>query len=133
MRVDEVMQRDVASLESGERLDLAQDIMRLGRVRHMPVLARGKLVGLVSDRDLLAASLSKALDFGAQERRNFLRSVPVDQVMSTALITVRPDADLREAARTMLGRKVGCLLVTDEAGELLGILTESDLVRAAWA
>ena len=131
--VEAVMQREFASVRSDERLDFVDDVMALGRVRHMPVVDGGQLVGVVTQRDLLAASLSRALDFDAQERRTFLRSVNVGEVMSKKPITVRPDATLREAAQLLLRHKIGCLPVVGPRGEALGLLTETDLLRAAYA
>ena len=131
--VEAVMQREVASVRSDERLDFVDDVMALGRVRHMPVVDDGKLVGVVTQRDLLAASLSRALDFDAQERRTFLRSVNVGEVMSKKPITVGPHATLHEAAQLLLRHKIGCLPVVGPGGEALGLVTETDLLRAAYA
>ena len=72
--VERIMQREFASVRSDERLDFVDDVMALGRVRHLPVVDDGKLVGVVSQRDLLAASLTRVLDFDAQERRTFLQT-----------------------------------------------------------
>ncbi|MDJ0867337.1 MAG: CBS domain-containing protein [Myxococcota bacterium] len=130
--VSDVMQTEVASLSSGDRLDLVEDIMTLGRIRHMPVLEDGRLVGVVSNRDLLSASLSRTLDFDDQHRRSFIRSVEVNEVMSRDLCTVEPDTTLREAAILMLRRRVGCLPVTKPDGTLVGLVTETDLVRVAF-
>jgi len=127
------MQREFASVRSDERLDFVDDVMALGRVRHMPVVDDGKLVGVVTQRDLLAASLSRALDFDAQERRTFLRSVDVGEVMAKKPITVGPRATLRDAAQLLLRHKIGCLPVVGPGGEALGLLTETDLLRAAYA
>jgi CBS domain-containing protein len=132
LAVETVMQREFASVRSDERLDFVDDVMALGRVRHMPVVDDGKLVGVVTQRDLLAASLSRALDFDARERRTFLRSVDVGEVMSRKPITVGPKATLREAAEVMLRHKIGCLPVVGSGGEALGLLTETDLLRAAY-
>jgi CBS domain-containing protein len=130
--VSDVMQCEVASLASGDRLDLAEDIMSLGRVRHLPVLEEGRLVGLVSQRDLLAASLSRALDFEASQRRTFARSIEVDEVMVRDVETIEPDAPLRDAAARMLRSKIGCLPVAKPDGTLVGLISESDLVRVAY-
>ncbi len=130
-RVSEVMQAEVATLAPGDRLDLADDVMQLGRVRHMPVLEHGRLVGIVSSRDLLAASLSKALSFDPKQRRTFLRSVDVSEVMVRDVISVEPDATLREVALLMIGHKIGCVPVAKPDGTLLGLVTETDLLRAA--
>jgi CBS domain-containing protein len=130
-RVSEVMQTEVATLGASERLDLAEDVMRLGRVRHMPVLDGTKLVGIVSNRDLLAASLTRALDFEPAQRRAFMRSIEVAEVMSHDLITVERDATLREAAQLLVRHQIGCLPVVRRDGTLVGLVTETDLLRAA--
>jgi CBS domain-containing protein len=127
--VSDVMEREVASLTQDEHLDLAEDVMRLGRVRHMPVLDGDRVIGIVSQRDLLAASLSKTLAFDASERRTFLRSIVVAEVMSRDVETIAPDASLRDAAERMLERHIGCLPVVD-AGRFLGMVTGTDLLRA---
>jgi CBS domain-containing protein len=131
-RVSEVMQSEVATLTLHDRLDLADDVMRLGRVRHLPVVDGGKLVGIVSNRDLLAASLSRVLDFSAEDRRTFMRSIEVAEVMTRDPIAVERDATLREAAELMLRHQIGSLPVVQSDRTLIGLVTETDLVRAAW-
>jgi CBS domain-containing protein len=129
--VSDVMQTEVVSLGSGDRLDLADDIMRLGRIRHMPVLDASRVVGVVSSRDLLAASLSKILDFAPEQRRSFMRSVDVGDVMTRDLVTVTPETTLREAARLMVQNQIGCLPVVSPDGTFVGLVTETDLIRSA--
>jgi CBS domain-containing protein len=129
--VSELMQHEVVTLQQSDRLDLADDIMSLGRIRHLPVLEDEQLVGMLSNRDLLAASLSKALDFEAKHRRAFMRAVEVTEVMTQDVDTVRPDDRADDAGRRMLQRKIGCLPVVDEQGAFLGLLTETDLLKAA--
>ena len=130
--VERIMQREFASVRSDEHLDFVEDVMALGRVRHMPVVDDGKLVGVVSQRDLLAASLSKVLDFDGKERRTFLRSIDVREVMAGRPITVAPGATLAEAAALLLRHKIGCLPVVGPGGAAVGLLTETDLLRAAY-
>jgi CBS domain-containing protein len=129
--VSEVMQREVATLEESERLDLADDIMRLGRVRHMPVVDGSRVKGIVSQRDLFAASLSKTIDFEPTERRAFLHAIDVSEVMSQDVKCVSPDTTLREAARRMLRHGIGCLPVVED-DTLVGLVTETDLLRVAF-
>jgi CBS domain-containing protein len=96
------------------------------------VLENRRLVGIVSQRDLLAASLSRVLDFDAPERRTFLRSVDVAETMTRDVITVHPETPLPEAARLLLRHAIGCLPVVAEDGTPVGLVTETDLVRAAY-
>jgi len=122
-RVRDIMQEKIVTISAGERLSTVEDIMTLGRVRHMPVVHAGKLVGVVSERDLLRASLSSLHTARAEERRAFLHVV-----MSTPPIVIGPDAAVQEAALIMAERKIGCLPVLD-GDTLVGLLTETDILR----
>jgi CBS domain-containing protein len=127
------MRRDFVSLSLDDTLDFAGDVMNLGRIRHLPVLEGGKLVGVVSQRDLLAGSLSRLLEADAGRQRTFQRTVEVNQVMNAPPITVAPETTADEAARLMLRHRIGCLPVLDPEGIPVGLLTETDLLRVAYA
>lgn len=123
------MSREIVTLERNEGLDLADRIMTLGRIRHMPVLDEdGTLCGIVSQRDLFRGALATALGYGVVAQNKVLGSILVKEVMATELFTTTPDAPLAEAARLMLERKIGCLPVL-EAGRLVGLITEADFVK----
>ncbi len=126
--VRDIMQRKVVTISAGDSLSTVEDIMTLGGVRHMPVVQAGSLVGVVSQRDLLRASLSALSDFGKDERRAFLQVVEIEKVMSAPAVTIGPGASVREAARVMAQRKIGCLPVLED-GRLIGLVTETDLLR----
>ena len=131
--VSEIMRREVVTLTAVETLDLTQDLMNLGRVRHLPVLDDGgRVVGIVSQHDLFAAALTKVLDFEPASRRGFLRSVQVGEVMAKDVLTASPDTTLGEVARIFVQRKIGCLPVVAPGGALLGLVTETDLLSAAF-
>jgi CBS domain-containing protein len=130
--VQDVMRREFVSLNATDRLDLADDIMTLGRIRHMPVLEDGRLVGIVSQRDLLAHSLAKALDFEPHDRRAFLKSVDISEAMTRDVLTVEAATSLEEAARLLIRQRIGCLPVVDRAGAPIGIVTKTDLLRVAY-
>jgi CBS domain-containing protein len=125
--VHDVMEEKVVTISVGDRLSTVEDIMTLGGVRHMPVVRAGRLVGVVSERDLLRASLS-SLDPRRQERRAFLEAIDISQVMSAPPVIVDSDAPVEEAARIMADNKIGCLPVM-RGEELVGMLTETDLLR----
>ena len=127
MLVHDVMEEKVVTISVGDRLSTVEDIMTLGGVRHMPVVRAGRLVGVVSERDLLRASLS-SLDPRRQERRAFLEAIDISQVMSAPPVVVDSDAPVEEAARIMADNKIGCLPVL-RGEELVGMLTETDLLR----
>ena len=122
------MPRKMVTISESDTLSTVEDIMTLGRVRHMPVVHGGKLVGVVSERDLLRASLSTLNEFGSEQRRAFLHAVDISRVMSTPAIVIDPDALVEDAARMMAERKIGCLPVVQE-DELLGLITETDVLR----
>ena len=130
--VAEIMQPSPITVRTDDGMDMTEDLMSLGRVRHLPVVDGERLVGVVSLRDLLAHSLSRALEFEPRERRVFLKSVDVRKAMSERLITARPDTPQAEAAALMLRHRIGCLPVVDAGGALVGIVTETDLLRAAY-
>jgi CBS domain-containing protein len=127
-RVRDIMSEKMVTISESDTLSTVEDIMTLGRVRHMPVVHAGKLVGVVSERDLLRTSLSNLTDFGNEERRLFLHAVEIARVMSAPPITIAPDATVEEAARVMAERRIGCLPVL-ENDQLLGIVTETDVLR----
>ena len=118
----------MVTISEGDTLSTVEDIMTLGHVRHMPVVHAGKLVGVVSERDLLRTSLSTLSEFGSDERRAFLHGVEIGRAMSSPPIVIHPDATVEEAARAMAEHKIGCLPVVD--GDVLcGLITETDLLR----
>jgi CBS domain-containing protein len=123
------MAPEVTTLKRNDKLTLAEDIMHLGRIRHLPVLDDDgqHLVGMVSQRDLFRGALACALGYGQHAQRKVLDTLFVKEVMSTDVITTTPDTPLVEAARVLVERKIGCLPVV-EKGRLVGIVTESDFV-----
>ncbi len=125
--VRNVMTHEVATLERNDRLSTADNVMRLGRIRHMPVLEDGNLVGLVTQRDLFRGALLKALGYGSKAEQTMLDTLAVKEVMAMDLVTIAPDATLQEAAQIMIERKIGCLPVVENE-KLVGILTEGDFV-----
>jgi acetoin utilization protein AcuB len=129
VRVADLMQSKIVTIPAGERLSTVEDIMTLGGVRHMPVVQAGKLVGVVSERDLLRASLSQLGEFGHSERRAFLHGVEISRVMSQPAIVIDPGATVEEAALIMAEEKIGCLPVVEEGEKLVGLLTETDVLR----
>jgi CBS domain-containing protein len=127
-RVRELMTTEVVTLNRNDRLSVAEDIMSLGRIRHMPVLDEdGSVVGVMSQRDLLQGALTSVLGYGSTGRKKLMATVLVKEVMTTDPTVVAPDTPLVEAARIMSKHKLGCLPVLD-GSVLVGILTEGDFV-----
>jgi CBS domain-containing membrane protein len=110
-----------------KKLLAVDEIMGWAHIRHVPVVdEKGKLVGLVSQRDVLRATLSD-LASTQVDRRNQLGHVTLAQVMRREVLTIGPDEDVQMAARMMRTHKYGCLPVVD-SGRLAGIITEHDLL-----
>jgi CBS domain-containing protein len=128
LMVRDLMVSNPTTLDLNETLDLAEDIMNLGRIRHMPVVEEGKLVGIVSQRDLFRSALIAALGFGRKTTRALVKTIRIKEIMTKNVVTIAPDAKIKEAAREMVKRKIGCLPVVQD-DQLVGILTETDILR----
>jgi len=129
--VRDVMKRDFITISREESLLEALHLMRLARLRHLAVVSEGALVGILSYRDLLDELLAR-LDRGSAPA---IAQIGVVERMTAAPFSIIPDATLFEAASRLERLRVGCLPVV-ESGEqglrLVGLLTEMDLVRAAY-
>jgi CBS domain-containing protein len=130
MRVRDVMRTHVVTLSMFDSLDVATDIMTIGRIRHLPVVDRDQtLVGIVSQRDLLRASISSVLGIGEPGQREWLGKVPVIDVMTRNVTTIAPEASISEAMSHLMAAKIGCLPVVDEHDKIAGLVTETDFLR----
>jgi CBS domain-containing membrane protein len=127
MRVRDHMTAKVFTIPMDKRLLAVDYIMGWAHIRHVPVVdAQGKLVGLLSQRDVLRTTLSD-LASTPVDRRNQLGHVALADVMRREVLTIGPDESVQEAARLMRKHKYGCLPVV-ECGRLAGIITEHDLL-----
>jgi CBS domain-containing protein len=122
------MSRPVKTLGPDDSLYAADDLMTRAAVRHLPVVDRGGVVGVLSQRDLLEYGLASALGYTTLGARKLLRALHAQDAMSGPAVTTSPDATLHEAARLMLAGRLGCLPVVEEQ-RLVGIVTESDLLK----
>jgi CBS domain-containing protein len=129
-QVRDLMSRPVKTLERNDKLTVADRTMNSERIRHLPVLDdSGRVVGIVSQRDLFLSALVRALGFGSASRDRTFAVIPVKEVMTENVVTTTPDTPISAAAQLMVDRRIGCLpVVQDEA--LVGILSESDVVAA---
>src|SRR5262249_7449468 len=97
VHVRDVMQREVATLDASDHLDVAHDVMQLGRIRHLPVLSGGRVIGIVSERNLFRATLSSVLAGDGAADEHLLADVPVRAVMTAPVFTVPPSASVQTA------------------------------------
>jgi len=107
----------------------AMNLIRQRGIRHLPVLDSGRLVGIVTDRDIRQASPSPATSLEMHELHYLLEKVKVCDVMTAKVITVTPDTPIEEAARLMLAHRIGSLPVL-RGTLLVGIITETDMLQA---
>ena len=131
MLVDEIMTRRVQTLGPEHTLHDARQLMQSRRIRHIPVVdERGHLLGLVSQRDLLAASPPAYPPLDEAERVTREHAVRLREIMKTELFTVSADEGLRSAALKLQAHRIGCLPVLH--GQVLtGIVTDTDFVAVA--
>lgn len=109
----------------------ALKLMRDHQFRRLPVVNReGKLVGIVSERDLLHAAPSSATSLSVWEVQYLLSRLQVRALMTKDVITTTPDIPLEEAAYLMAENKIGGLPVMDEHSRVIGVITETDIFRA---
>jgi CBS domain-containing membrane protein len=124
--VAELMTPDPVTVEPTAPVGEVWKTMAERRFRHMLVSDEASgLLGLVSQRDILAAAHSAELRIDSDDDR------PISELMHRSIVTVRPDCCAAEAARYMLSSKRSCLPVLNDGGELIGILTEADFLRLA--
>jgi len=116
---------DLVTAESTQDLASVLEVFRRGEINHVPVLSGGsRLVGVVSSADILKLSQPP------RETRPGWTGVKVSDVMTKNIETIRPTVQLRQAAQLFVSGGFHSLLVTATDGELLGIVTSSDIIRA---
>lgn len=128
MLVSAHMSAEVYSVTPGTSIGEALSVTRAQRIRHLPVVENDKLVGLVTERDLRLAA-PPVWDTEGEELRAAMTNKKVSEVMVSHVITIGPGTPIEEAAKLLYENRIGCLPVV-EADRLVGILTESDLLRA---
>lgn len=116
LRIGDVMSTSVETVKAGESAERAYGRMREQEVHHLVVVDDSGVVGVISERDL-----------GGRGGATLRRDHAVGDLMTTSVVTAKPDSTLREAAKLLRGRTLGCLPVLD-GSKLVGILTLSDVL-----
>ncbi len=128
--VRDLMNTEVVTLGASDRLDLAHDVMTLGRIRHMPVVDAGnRLVGILSQRDLFRGAISSVLQLRPAAEREWLATVRVADVMAHDVVAARPDWTIHQAVAAMIDGRFGCLPVVDDERRLAGLISETDCLQ----
>lgn len=128
-QVKNIMTKDVFTLNFNESLSAAKDLMDLARIRHIPIVDnQGVFAGLLTHRDILAATISELAGIDRETQDEIESGIPIREIMQTDVVTVSADLSLKEAAKLLLEEKYGCLPVICD-GKLCGIITEADFLR----
>jgi acetoin utilization protein AcuB len=131
MRVKELMTSKVFTVEQQDLIDRAFFLIHYEKIRHLPVVKKGKVIGIVSDRDLYKAlgpkNNSSVIEAGVTEMHVIPKKV--QHIMRRGVLTVSPDTYASEAAAIMADNKVGALPVVNKDDKLVGILSATDVLR----
>jgi CBS domain-containing protein len=128
-RVRDIMTSPAITIAPDTPVPTAMTLMRDHNIRHLPVVEHGRLVGIISRGDLREASISAAVNADIYELNFMLHKLTVARLMSRKVLTVTPDALVVHAAEMMTENKIACLPAVDPSGAVIGIITESDLLK----
>ena len=117
------------TVESDTSVMDAADLMHAKKIRRLPVIDNGKLVGIVTDRDLREVGPSPATSLSVHELNYLLAKMKISDVMTKSVLTVSVDATIEEAALLMYKNKIGAVVAIDQAGKVVGIITETDIFK----
>jgi acetoin utilization protein AcuB len=130
MLIKDWMTKDPVIISEDTSMIKAIHLMKERRFRRLPVVSQGKLVGMITDRDLKEASPSKATTLDVHELYYLLAELQVREIMSKNPISVSQDDTVEHAAQVMLDHTFSGLPVLDGSGKVVGIITQSDVFRA---
>ncbi|PKO23549.1 MAG: hypothetical protein CVU38_03480 [Chloroflexi bacterium HGW-Chloroflexi-1] len=129
MCVREIMTSPAIVVSPDTTLPVANTLMKEHRIRHLPVVDNGRLVGIVSRGDLREASTTAAVNTDSYELNFMLSRLTVGKLMTRKVLTVTQDAPIVHAAELMSEHKIACLPVVEANGSVVGIVTGSDLLK----
>ena len=129
LRVSDIMSVSPVTIAPSASVHEAQALMQQRKIRHLPVLQEGRLVGMISDRDIRLVLPSPATSLSVWEIRHLLDKLTVGEVMTYFVMTTTPDSPVTEVVGRMLGHKVGALPVVEDC-QVVGILNRTDVLRA---
>jgi CBS domain-containing protein len=124
----EIMMGSPVTLKPDDTLDLANDVISLGRIRHIPVVDDGRLVGIITERDLIGAAATQIFGLKQKNKSALLKTVKIKEVMKKRIISAAPDTPIKEIAHMMAEKKIGCVPIVS-AGALVGLVTTTDILR----
>lgn len=129
MLVKNWMSKNVITIGGDNSMQDATAILKQHRIRILPVVRKGKLVGIITDRDLKRASASDATTLEVHELLYLLMKIKVKDIMTRNPISVPPDWTIEETAELLLSNKISGAPVVDEKNMVVGVITQTDLFR----
>jgi acetoin utilization protein AcuB len=127
--VENWMNPNVITVDADDSMLDATKILKEHNIRHLPVLEKGKLVGVLTDRDLKRASPSDATSLEAHEMLYLIANIKVREIMTKNPITVPYNFTIEEAAEILLQAKISGMPVVDKQGDVIGTITQTDLFK----
>lgn len=124
------MKKDSPCIDAGASMQNAMDLMKQEEVQTVPVLKNGKLVGVITDRDIKRASASDATSLEVRELLYLLSSIKVEDIMTKNPVTVPPNYSLEEAASLMLKNNISGAPVVNDQGEVVGVIGQKEVFKA---
>jgi len=129
MLVANWMSKNIITVDENDSMQDAMKLLKENDIRMLPVMKKGKLVGIVTDRDLKRASASDATTLEIHELLYLLTRIKVKNIMTKEVITVPPDFTVEETALVLQKNKISGAPVVDSRGKLVGTITQTDLFR----
>lgn len=129
MLVKNWMSTNVITVDVKDSMQKALSLMKENKIRMLPVLKKGKLVGIVSQTDIKTASASNATLLDVHELLYLISKIKVEEIMTKNPITVHPECTVEETAELLMEHKISGVPVVDEKQKVVGIITRSDLFR----
>ena len=129
MLVRNWMSKNVVSADVDDSMHDAMRLMKQNNIRMLPVMKKGKLVGIITDRDLKRASASDATTLDIHELLYLVSRIKIKDIMTKDPVTVPPDYTVEETAELLLENKISGAPVVDQKGDVVGTITQTDLFR----
>ena len=129
MLVKDWMSKNVITVDANDSMFDAAKTMKENDIRMLPVMKKGKLVGIVTDRDLKRASASDATTLEIHELMYYLSKIKLKEIMTKDPITIPPDYTMEETAEVLLENKISGVPVVDDRGQVVGVVTQTDLFK----
>jgi acetoin utilization protein AcuB len=130
MLIRNFMTKNVITIDADETMPKAVQLLKQHKINMIPVTHQGKLVGVISDRDLKKASPSEATDLDTHELKYLLNKIKIKDIMAQKVVTVPPDYTIEETAEVLMNQDISGAPVVNDQGQMEGIITSTDLYKA---